>query len=436
MSASIRSGAFWAALLWLLTGACASSCGSDHAGSAPGGGAGNDATTTSGAGGGGATAATGGASGSTGGTGNAELDSGSSDARSAGGARDAGDSGVQGIPSSDGSVGDAGIAPVIAAGVRWIGRVDTTDVTGPRFGWSGTGFVARFNGTSLAARLNNGGAFVFKAVVDGSPQPAFATTAGQASYPVASGLASGTHTVALYRQTEGVYGDSQLLGLTIDGGTLVDPPAPPARLIEVVGASVSCGYGDLGTSPCTFTFGTESHWDTYESVAARALEAEVSTVAISGRGVYRNADGTTAGTMPKLFDRILAGSAAPAWDFRVTPHVVVINLGKNDLVLGDPGAIFRDTYLAFTRTLRERYPKAFIVCTTGPNLGEPAHTQQLGHVSAVVATRHTEGDDAIELLDWPEQVAGQIGCDAHPNAAKQTSMGQQLVTLLRERLQW
>jgi lysophospholipase L1-like esterase len=242
--------------------------------------------------------------------------------------------------------------------------------------------------------------------------------------------------LTLYRQTEGNYGDSQLLGLTVGGGSLVDPPAAPARLIEVVGASVSCGYGDLGTSPCAFSFGTESHWDTYESVAGRALGAEVSTVAISGRGAYRNADGTTAGTMPKLFDRILAGSAAPAWDFRVTPQAVVINLGKNDLALGDPGVVFRDTYLAFTRTLRARYPKAFIVCTTGPNLGEPAHTQQRGYVSAAVATRHTEGDDAIELLDWPEQVAGQIGCDAHPNAAKHALMAEQLVTLLRGKLQW
>jgi lysophospholipase L1-like esterase len=204
----------------------------------------------------------------------------------------------------------------------------------------------------------------------------------------------------------------------------------------VVGASVSCGYGDLGTSPCSFSFATESHWDAYESVAARALGAEVSAVAISGHGMYRNADGTTAGTMPKLFDRILAGSATPAWDFRITPQVVVINLGKNDFAQGDPGTIFRDTYLAFTRNLRARYPKAFIACATGPNLGEPAHTQQVAYVSAVVATRHSEGDDAIELLDWPEQVTGEIGCDSHPNAAKHASMGQSLAALLRAKLGW
>jgi len=30
-------------------------------------------------------------------------------------------------------------APVVAAGVRWVGRVDTTDATRPKFAWSGSG---------------------------------------------------------------------------------------------------------------------------------------------------------------------------------------------------------------------------------------------------------------------------------------------------------
>jgi hypothetical protein len=437
MSASMRSSAVWPAVrfgLWLVAGAQISSCGSKRAGD-PGSGAGSDAVRGAGADGssGPASDGTGGAASSTGGTSGPGVDA------SARGGDSAGSDGsaLAGADHpGDPPVSDAGVPSVVAAGVRWIGRVDTADVAGPRFGWSGTGFVARFTGVSLAARLDNDGAFVFKAVVDGAPQPAFATAAGQGTYSLASGLPLGTHTVAVFRQTEGVYGDSQLLGLTVGGGTLIDPPAAPARLIEVVGASVSCGYGDLGTSPCGFTFATESHWDAYEAVAGRALAADVSTVAISGRGMYRNFDGTTDGTMPRLFDRISAGSVAPVWDFRLTPQVVVINLGKNDLALGDPGVIFRDTYLAFTRTLRVRYPDALIVCVTGPNLGEPAHSQQLGYVRAVVATRHTEGDDAIEVLDWPELVAGEIGCDFHPNAAKQASMGQQLTALLRARLQW
>lgn len=159
-------------------------------------------------------------------------------------------------------------------------------------------------------------------------------------------------------------------------------------------------------------------------------------VAISGRGVYRNSDGTTTDTMPLLLDRILATSATPTWDFRESPGAVVINLGKNDLALGDPGPPFADAYLAFTRALRERYPAALIICTTGPNLGAAAHALQLAYVAAAVQTRQAEGDAAIELLDWSEETAAEQGCDVHPNAAKHLAMGAELAARLQARLGW
>lgn len=332
---------------------------------------------------------------------------------------------------------DPGVQNVIAAGVRWFGRVDTvTDPDHPRFAWSATGFVATITGGTFAVDLENDGPFMFKAVIDGEPQPAFAVTAGEGTYVIADSLPDGTHTVALYRQTEGWYGVSQLLALTVDGGTLLPPPAAAPRLIEVVGASVSCGYGNLGTAPCGFTFPTESAWDAYESVAARAVGAELSVVAISGRGVYRNSDGTMTDTMPQIYERIFATTAKPAWDFRVTPQVVVINLGKNDLAVGDPGPAFVDAYVTFTSALRERYPSAYIVCTTGPNLGDANHAIQLAYVDAALDMRQTAGDDRIERLDWPEDTADDQGCDGHPNAAKHQAMGEALADLLRARLGW
>jgi len=242
--------------------------------------------------------------------------------------------------------------------------------------------------------------------------------------------------VALYRQTEGWYGISQLLALTVEGGTLLPPPAAAPRLIEVVGASVSCGYGNLGTAPCGFTFPTESAFDAYESVAARAVGAELSVVAISGRGVYRNSDGTMTDTMPQIYERIFASTATPAWDFRVTPQVLVINLGKNDLAVDDPGPAFVDAYVTFTGALRERYPNAYIVCTTGPNLGDANHVIQVAYVGAAIAARTAAGDDRIELLDWPEDTADDQGCDGHPNATKHQAMGDALADLLRTRLGW
>ena len=123
-------------------------------------------------------------------------------------------------------------AGVVALGVRWLGRVDTTsEPTHPRFSWSGSGFVAGFEGTSLTAALAiNGPAMIFKPVVDGTPQPAFTATGGGTTTNVlASGLAAGVHTVELYRQTEGPQGDSRLISLTVGDGALMDPPAGASR---------------------------------------------------------------------------------------------------------------------------------------------------------------------------------------------------------------
>ena len=223
--------------------------------------------------------------------------------------------------------------------MRWFGRVDTTDAAQPRFSWSGTGFVARFSGTALAAQLTNTGAFIFKAVVDGTPQPAFITTAGRGTYSLATGLAAGTHTVELYRQTEGAQGDSQLLGLTVAGGSLMTPPAAPGRLIEIIGDSISCGYGTLGT------LGRQRLLPHREPLGHlwRRRRAHPRR-----RGQHRRDLGP--GHLPKLrrrhdehaADGLHPGSDQrrdPLWDFRAQPQAVIINLGTNDISnnKGDPG---------------------------------------------------------------------------------------------------
>ena len=312
----------------------------------------------------------------------------------------------------------------------------------PRFAWSGTGFVARFSGTSLALQINNSGSFIFKPVVDGVPQPAFTVASGQTTVNLASAVAAGIHTVELYRQTEGSQGDSQFLGLTVGGGgTLMDSPAAPSRLIEVVGDSITCGYGTLGTvaDPGTSCFATESHWDSFDAIAARALGAELSTIAMSGQGMVRNYGGDMVNTLPMVYGRALTNDAAPVWDFRAQPQVVVINLGTNDISnnKGDPGVAFRDTYLAFVQTVRARYPNALIVCMIGPLLSGTDLTTIRGYISAVVGMRNAAGDSNIEFFDRiTAQTADKAACAYHPNPTENQIMADLVVTELRARLGW
>jgi lysophospholipase L1-like esterase len=456
------------AALGVVASACGSGSSDDtgHGGAAAGtsgsagtqGAAGSGAAGTTGAGGtggrGGTTgvAGAGGASGRGGVTGTAGAAAGASGSGGRAGSGGAGTAGTggsvvdggsdarDGSSTTDGaSDGGQSGTGVVAAGVRWVGRVDLSNSQRPRFSWSGTGFVARFTGTSLSLQINSSGAFIFKTVVDGTPKPAFTIASGQQTASLANGLAAGTHTVELYRQTEGAQGDSQFIGLTVGGGALTDPPGPPARLIEAIGDSITCGYGTLGALADSDCYPTESHWDTYAAVAARALGAEVNTIAVSGAGAYRNYGGDMTNTLPMVYTRALTNDATPAWDFRTQAQAVIVNLGTNDISSnkGDPGAPWETAYAGLLQTVRSKYPDALIVCIIGPLLSGTDLTTIQGHIKNVVDARIAAGDHNVELFDKiAAQGSDKYACQYHPNPAENQIMGDQLAAELRAKLGW
>lgn len=334
----------------------------------------------------------------------------------------------------------AGTQPgVIAGGVRWVGRADLSDPDHPRFSWSGTGFEAAFNGTGLTIQTDGTGAFLFKPVIDGDARTAFTIPAGPQTVTVVSALPPGPHTVGLYRQTEGSQGDSQLLGVTVDDGELAPPPLAPDRLIEVVGDSISCGYGILGALSDTECFSTESHWDSYAAVAARAVGADVSTVAISGQGAYRNYGGDMNDTLPMVYTRALTNDADPAWDFRTPAQAVIVNLGSNDVSngKGDPGAPFETAYTGLLETIRAQYPDAWILCVIGPLLSGSDLSTMQAHIRDAVNTRVAAGDGHVEFFDRiGTQSSDKAACQYHPNVAENQLMANQIVGELRARLDW
>jgi hypothetical protein len=97
---------------------------------------------------------------------------------------------------------DAGVArgsSDLASRVRWLGRVDTTDVEAPRFSWSNSGFAARFTGTALSVQMSNEDEYFFRVVVDGYPLPRFEVSTGIDTYELVAGLPDGEHTLELHR---------------------------------------------------------------------------------------------------------------------------------------------------------------------------------------------------------------------------------------------
>src|SRR5512133_596625 len=159
------------------------------------------------------------------------------------------------------------------ARIHFVGRIERSRDS-VRYAWSGSGFVARFEGTGIVVRLHDH-QNEHQIIVDGQPQTKLVTRAGVGRYPLARGLQHGVHQVEMYRRTEALFGVTQVDGIDVIGGSLLPTSPPNTRRIELVGDSISCGYGNEGTTPdCKFSPHTENHYLSYGAILARTFGAE------------------------------------------------------------------------------------------------------------------------------------------------------------------
>ncbi len=327
--------------------------------------------------------------------------------------------------------------PVGSGLIRFVGRVEVGSADQARYAWSGAGFVARFVGTGVAVRLRDE-TNEHQVVLDGRPLPTLVATRGVERYLVAECLPPGEHRLEVYRRTEALFGVTHFLGIEVADGHLLDPGPAPARRIEVVGDSISCGYGNEGSTPdCRFSADTENHYTSYGAVLARSLHAELSTVAWSGRGVVKNYNGEPGDHMGRLYERTLPESPSSPWSQRESNDAVIVNLGTNDYSTEpDPDDDrFVRAYVALLEQIRHGNPRAFILCTVGPMLaGQDLERAEAG-IARAVELRRSAGDArvAAHRMTTPNE---RPGCDWHPGVAAHRRMAEELAVPIRTALDW
>ncbi|HEY8965577.1 MAG TPA: SGNH/GDSL hydrolase family protein [Candidatus Methylacidiphilales bacterium] len=338
--------------------------------------------------------------------------------------------------------------------LRYAGRWDRGDAAGPRCAWSGSAVAVRFDGTALNARIAQTGSNLLEVFVDGKPTATLDVRTGTREgtpglFAVASGLAPGEHTVELVKRTEFFLGVVQVLGFQLPAEARLLPVPPAARRIEVIGDSISCGYGDEAASADeSFTPDTENGAAAYGAVAARALGADYVCVAWSGKKLWPDNSilDYYGRTLPPyvLAGRIPLTGLGATWDFASwRADAVVINLGTNDYYRETPDPSgWAAAYKALLARLRRQYPQAAIYCATGPMLTDepadrkPASTLRAA-VAAVVADARAAGDQQVRVLDFGTQdPANGLGAFRHPSLKTQRLMGEQLEAALRRDLGW
>jgi len=257
---------------------------------------------------------------------------------------------------SGGMGGQGGAPPALEPGLRWLGRVDKT-ATGARFSWPGTGFTARFNGTAARVSLKTDQVDYFQLVVD-AKLTLLTTQAGAHDYDLAQNLAAGEHTVVLWRRTEPLNGSAEITKIDFLGGTLLSPPPPSNKRLEIVGDSITVGYGvECKTIGEQFAYLTENNYQNVRSHrGTRPFGRGGDDGLVRHRRVARR---WAAAWLPKC----PSSTCARSQPGRQRLGFCELHARRRSrepryerFRKGDPGKPFVDAYVAFVTGVRGRYP--------------------------------------------------------------------------------
>lgn len=432
----------------ILTLVCTMGCGSESSPNDPG---------TGGSGG----AAGSGGSGGAAGSGGATATGGSS--ATGGSAQTGGAAGTGGSPAAEcGSAPvEEGFVSVKASdpAIRYVGRLDFTDPDAPIMAFPAVTIETRFEGDAIDLELTEMAlgdtttTASYEVSIDAEPPFKLATCAEQSVYPLARNLPAGSHTVRISKRTEAQVGSAAFLGFRVREGTTLTAPEAPGRVLEFVGDSITCGYGNevSTTDPDSFPFtsANENALLAYGAITARALGADYVAVAASGRGMVRNYAGGGGLKAPEFYGLTSPNQSGATWDTtRYTPDVIVVNLGTNDFSTGLDAdeltamrADYRQTYQDFLTDLRETHPEATLIAAVGPMIsdayppGYEAWTSIRSDVQEVVTARTEAGDSNVFYFEFAPQ-SSPYGEDWHPTVATHQEMADGLVPFIQEKQGW
>jgi lysophospholipase L1-like esterase len=321
--------------------------------------------------------------------------------------------------------------------IQYVGRVDFTNPLTPRFWASGVYILTRFKGPTCRVILNDevlwGNNHNYLAIVVDNQPPVRLQMKGKTdTITVARGLSAGTHTVTVCKNTESGIGYLELVGFLSE--SLLPPTAKPARKLEFIGNSITCGTGSDLTIPCDKNQWYDQHnaYMAYGPQTARALNAQWHLTSVSGIGLIHSCCNMDI-VMPQVFDKMNQRANTGTWDFsRYQPDAVTVCLGQNDGI--QDSTAFCSAYVKFIDTIRSNYPKAHIVCLTSPMTSEELKAVQRRYLTGVV--RYVTGKGEAKVHSYFFSKSWNKGCGGHPELSEHSEIANELTAFLKQTLKW
>ena len=354
--------------------------------------------------------------------------------------------------------------------VRFFGRTLDAGKDGMVwFNWSGSGFEFTFRGTKVSAELmtdlRDGKVPAEKdraqigVYVDGQSEAVsrFLLDEEKKWYILCEGLPYGTHTVKVVKLSEVGYGRAAVSKLRVFGTMQPIPTQAKERRIEVIGDSISCGYGNIcsNASP-DFNTWEQDALKTYGAMVADYFNAECMLTAVSGTGAFHDYGMNTHNLIPELYvytDKMCEehyGKTAEKWDFaRFVPDVILMRLGNNDVRYcecadleesertpekkAERYAMFEIKYREFLELIREKNPEAKILVFWDEDAKQGKEI-----ASAIRYLQEVKKDGRLfGLTIRPKQVEQEsVGANGHWSVCTHRRTANQLIEQVKELTGW
>jgi lysophospholipase L1-like esterase len=318
--------------------------------------------------------------------------------------------------------------------IQYIGRFDFSEKEKPVFMYSGCAIQIAFSGSSVDVILKDDSLRNWFTVKLDDSLFIFESAKKDGVYALAQHLANQKHILEISRRTEWHGGNTEFLGFNIDQGKKILPLKRNKRVIEFIGDSYTCGYGNEGKSREEhFSYETENNYASYGAITARAFNAGYVGICRSGIGMYQSYGGGKTFTQPNLYDEVVA-NGKERWDYNKNqPQIVVIALGSNDLSVDLDSAKFVNTYMQFVQKIRHQYFKAKIICVAGPSGPGDMLLKFQSYVGAV--TNYFKSVDK-RIYYFNFSAFEPHGSDWHPNLKEHQQMAAELIPFIKKITRW
>lgn len=239
--------------------------------------------------------------------------------------------------------------------------------------------------------------------------------------------------------------------LAADDEAVFTPAKESERKIEFIGDSITCGYGiDDDNLDHAFSTATEDVTKAYAYLTSQALHADYSMVSYSGHGIisgYTETDEKKEEELIPPFYPLVGFSHGTykgcaltdtPWDFSAfIPDLIVINLGTNDdsycQDIISRQEEFSSQYRAFLKEVRDKNPRAVILCSYGL-----MNERLYPHIEkAVLSYRKECGDENIHLLRFTMQTENDgYVINYHPSIKTHNAAAWVLTQKIKEIMKW